>query len=352
MMKKTLAAVAVLGAFAGSAMAADVTLYGRIDTGFMYTDTNDVSKFEMKSGQKNGSRWGVKGTEDLGNGMKVGFILEGGFNSDDGTPAQAKSAGNERLFGREATLSLYGDFGRIAAGRIASVASDSGSMGIFGDLDPFGTSYNYAAMTNKTGSAMTRYDNVLGYASPKFGGVQIHAQYAMGDAADNKAVGNARYGVVAANYKAGALTLLASAEHYDYDNAKAADDGMSFIVGGNYKTDFATFYGFANYFQDITGVGETFGLGGKAVAVDGYGVSFAAAVPACGGKFMASVGYRDMEASEDSSAEGNRMSGSVGFEYALSKRTTAYVVGTYVKEEWKDADQDGYQIGTGIVHKF
>lgn len=46
------------------------------------------------------------------------------------------------------------------------------------------------------------------------------------------------------------------------------------------------------------------------------------------------------------------MSGSIGFEYALSKRTTAYVVGTYVEEEWKDKDADGFQIGTGIVHKF
>jgi predicted porin len=250
-------------------------------------------------------------------------------------------------------LNLSGDFGKVVAGRIASVASDSGSMGLFGALDPFGTSYNYAAMTAKTGSAMTRYDNVLGYVSPKFAGVEVRAQYSMGGANENKAVDNARYGVVAANYTAGALTLVASAEHYDYANTAASnEDGMSFLVGGNFKTDFATFYGFVNYFQDIVGAKETFGLGGSKVAVDGYGVSLAATTPVCGGKFMASVGYRDMEASDDSSAEGNRLSGSVGFEYALSKRTTAYVVGTYVQEEWKNADMDGYQIGTGIVHKF
>lgn len=88
MFKKSLAAVALLGAFAGSAFAADVTLYGVVDEGFLYThkDADDaVDKLELKSGIQAGSRWGLKGTEDLGNGLKVGFILESGFNADDGT---------------------------------------------------------------------------------------------------------------------------------------------------------------------------------------------------------------------------------------------------------------------------
>ena len=83
MFKKSLAAVALLGAFAGSAFAADVTLYGVVDEGFLYThkDTDvagsdAVDKLELKSGIQAGSRWGLKGTEDLGNGLKVGFILE------------------------------------------------------------------------------------------------------------------------------------------------------------------------------------------------------------------------------------------------------------------------------------
>lgn len=82
-MKKTLVAVSVLGAFAGSALAADVQLYGILDTGVGYShidmDTSsvdDVDSFEMKSGVGSGSRWGLKGTEDLGNGLTVGFILE------------------------------------------------------------------------------------------------------------------------------------------------------------------------------------------------------------------------------------------------------------------------------------
>lgn len=82
MFKKSLAAVALLGAFAGSAFAADVTLYGVVDEGFLYTHkdadktgVDAVDKLELKSGIQAGSRWGLKGTEDLGNGLKVGFIL-------------------------------------------------------------------------------------------------------------------------------------------------------------------------------------------------------------------------------------------------------------------------------------
>ena len=78
MFKKSLAAVALLGAFAGSAFAADVTLYGVVDEGFLYTHkdadktgVDAVDKLELKSGIQAGSRWGLKGTEDLGNGLKV-----------------------------------------------------------------------------------------------------------------------------------------------------------------------------------------------------------------------------------------------------------------------------------------
>ena len=105
-MKKSLTALAVLGVFAGSAMAADVTLYGALDTGFEYfhkkTTKFDGSSeksdtFDMQTGWDTGNRWGLKGSEDLGNGYKVSFKLESGFNGDDGTMGQGS-----RLFGREA----------------------------------------------------------------------------------------------------------------------------------------------------------------------------------------------------------------------------------------------------------
>lgn len=91
-MKKTLLALATLGAMAGTAVAADVTVYGLVDYGFNYQhvdgDTADVDArdgFEMRSGMNSGSRFGIKGSEDLGNGLTVGFVLENGFDADTGT---------------------------------------------------------------------------------------------------------------------------------------------------------------------------------------------------------------------------------------------------------------------------
>ena len=86
-MKKTLAAVAVLGAFAGSALAADVQLYGIVDEGLAYSHVDldgaadATDSFSMNSGMQSGSRFGFKGTEDLGNGLTVGFVLENGFSA-------------------------------------------------------------------------------------------------------------------------------------------------------------------------------------------------------------------------------------------------------------------------------
>ena len=97
-MKKTLAAVAVLGAFAGTSMAADVTMYGVVDTGLLYqhgeasasidgigSASAEVDSFSMEPGTNSASRFGIRGTEDLGtviageystyNGMTVGFKL-------------------------------------------------------------------------------------------------------------------------------------------------------------------------------------------------------------------------------------------------------------------------------------
>ena len=135
-MKKTLAALAVLGAFAGSAMAADVTLYGALDTGFEYIHTKNpgekaVDTFDMQTGWDTGNRWGLKGSEDLGNGYKVSFKLESGFNGDDGTMGQGS-----RLFGREAGLTLSGPFGSIAFGRFGGISSSCVRMTCSATLNP------------------------------------------------------------------------------------------------------------------------------------------------------------------------------------------------------------------------
>ena len=181
-MKKTLAALAVLGAFAGSAAAADVTLYGVVDYGFLYNYTDkqaadgtsaDDNTLRLQSGVDAGSRWGIKGVEDLGNGLKVGFQLESGFNADDGTLSKYNEKQN-RIFGRQATLSVYSDFGTLTFGRMGALSSAAGTYDVVysigdafdgGDNDVFGL---YGA---------SRYDNTVAYQSPKFAGLQVTAMY-------------------------------------------------------------------------------------------------------------------------------------------------------------------------------
>lgn len=104
-MKKTLTAVAVLGALSGAAMATEVTLYGVVDTGFTYqhTEGGDDS-FAMTSGSYAGPRFGFKGTEDLGDNLTLGFVLEAGFNSDTGAQGRtARSSTVNRRFISRAT---------------------------------------------------------------------------------------------------------------------------------------------------------------------------------------------------------------------------------------------------------
>lgn len=103
-MKKTLLAAALLAGFAGVAQAeTSVTLYGIIDTGLGYNKISGAaaegvngSRFGMINGVQNGSRWGLRGSEDLGDGLRAVFQLESGFNSGNGNSAQGG-----RLFGRK-----------------------------------------------------------------------------------------------------------------------------------------------------------------------------------------------------------------------------------------------------------
>ena len=145
-MKKTLAAVAVLGAFAGSALAADVQLYGIVDEGLAYSHVDldgaadATDSFSMNSGMQSGSRFGFKGTEDLGNGLTVGFILEHQFHSDDGSLADA-----DHIFRRESSLFLQGGFGKVAMGRMGSINGVTSSWAKYGVLSAFGTSWDYSA---------------------------------------------------------------------------------------------------------------------------------------------------------------------------------------------------------------
>ena len=126
-MKKSLIALAVLAA-SGAAMAqSSVTLYGLIDASVQSYKANvftasttvpgtitlaNVRQTRLGSGIQNGSRWGLKGSEDLGGGLNAVFDLQSGFTVDDGVSAQGG-----RLFGRHAFVGVNGGFGTLTFGR-------------------------------------------------------------------------------------------------------------------------------------------------------------------------------------------------------------------------------------------
>ena len=175
-MKKTLLALSLAGAFfaAGAASAADVQVYGLIDLGLAYVhsaaDVNgvdDTSKFSMENAREFGSRFGLKGTEDLGNGYKVGFVLESGFSADDGTLDQGGD-----LFGREAHVDLYTPYGTITLGVMPVFGSTLGANGLFRAIDPLFANYTEAFGSGMiSASSWTRVDNAISYVTPTFAGI-------------------------------------------------------------------------------------------------------------------------------------------------------------------------------------
>ena len=137
MFKKTLVAAATLATLSAGAMAAQVQVYGVMDMGFTYSHIRhheNADKFEMSNNMYAGSRFGFKGTEDLGDGTKVGFILENGFVPDTGA-----LGADSNIFNRESQLYLQGSWGQLGFGRVGAFSSGSSSLGWYWDLEPFET---------------------------------------------------------------------------------------------------------------------------------------------------------------------------------------------------------------------
>ena len=383
-MKKSLLALALLGAFTASAFAEpSVTLYGRIDTGLVYTHKNldnaagSTDTFSMDSGVTTGSRWGLKGSEDIGN-AKVGFVLESGFNSDDGTSGQNTSGQNNRLFGREAQVNISGAYGTLYAGRLGSIASDNGTLGYLGDVSAFSSAYGFVGnQQGSTGTAYGRYDNTLAYETPTFGGLQGAIMYSFkGDTqSDDSSIKNARensgdadrYLAAGLRYKAGKAAVVLTGDMTMYGNHAAnygnVDNGYSFILGGNYDFGVAKAFAKVTYFDNQVNVLDSFDLISdsreqkKAEALKGWGAELGTNVPAFGGNFLAAVGYRDAKDVDDGSYKFKRWNAAVGYTYAFSKRTNVYGLAGYAQEKANELDRkarkaSGAQVGFGLVHKF
>ena len=408
-MKKTLAAVAVLGAFAGTALAADVTLYGKIDGGLNYTHQKVDGKsgtdaFEARSGQNSGSRFGLKGTEQIAEGLTVGFQLENGFDVDNGKMGQS-----DRLFGREARVYVTTDFGELAFGRMGGLDSGLGSYDLVADGSVFGTGWGTytGAMSTFWKGKTDRYDNMITYKSPEFAGLTLVAQASL--MRDSTADGDEgthladRYYAIGLGADYGALTgaLTFSMQDYsgiknritgnDFDGTKHVEefnDSDGYTVTGFVGYDFGvTKVSFgAQYFDNVAqSRGSLTGdlsysqtdydvadlpvveFADVDFGLTGYGLMLGAITPVGSGSLYSMIGYADYEASEVADSKKATMDKAdykvygvgVGYQYPLSKRTYVYTAASYTQQTKnaggatdKDVDTKTTEVMMGLVHNF
>lgn len=397
-MKKTLAAVAVLGAFAGSALAADVQLYGIVDLGVGYNHVDvdglktsgDIDKFEMKTGQASGSRWGIKGTEDLGNGLTVGFILEDGFNADDGSESGV-------MFNRESSLFLEGGFGKIAFGRIGSINNGQSSWAKVGMINAFGTSDwgGYSVQVGNMMATAAQWDNMIAYQTPDFAGFKVYAQYGMGNqlsdeyenadghlvdktyGVENESSSN-RYYAIGLTYNNGPFAGYFAVDSINYSSVTGlttgtgdlefgdTDDSLTVTLGGSYDFEVVKVYLGAQYFDEVklSGFGGAIkdaGVG-QSSKVKGYAVTLTGDAPLWGGKAMFGVGYTDAETADSQDltqdVDFKRYVVSVGYDYPFSKRTDLYAFASYMQDNWEEnkakveGDPSAYTLYVGLRHRF
>ena len=360
----------------GSGLEADglslsLTLYGIVDNGLLYkhskVEADGVSKktdsFALESGISSTSRFGIKGSEDLGNGMTVSFKLENGFNADDG------SFGDDRLFNRESSLTLSGDFGKLSFGRMGAIGSAAGDFDAafaIGDAFDGGDGDVFGFATSD------RYDNMVTYQTPSFSGFQATVQYSLNESSvDNTNRENSsqvnRYLGLALTAELGAFQGVLAYETQNYasfggEAQKNTEDGQVVYLGGNYDFEVAKVFVMGQYFKGLAEnpfAADAFeGAPVDCEGVKGYGAHVGTIVPVAGGDFTGGLYYVDSTAKYDADdVDGKYYGVALKYEYPLSKRTSVYGgTGWYKAKLDYSADdvykEEGYQAYLGLTHCF
>ncbi len=386
-MKKTLLAAALTMGFAGIAQAeTSVTLYGIADAALQYQSVkvDNIGKADrtgMASGGRSGSRFGLKGSEDLGNGLKAIFTFEAGVDIGTGDHQQGG-----RMFGRQAYVGLAGDsWGAFTMGRQYSI-----SDGWLGAVGPFGNSFGLASQTTTFSSGGHRYDNLFRYETPNFAGFQAAVGYSNDSGfggnpwnrdnyitgVDTDSEGNAL--TAGLRYANGPLNAVATFDRLG-DISNGAETGTGSIkawnLGGSYDFEvvkLALIFGQdrdgrigandGNISQvlDMAGVGTPVP---NAQYIDGFKANnylVGLSAPLGAGKVMGAWSMSDSNLDDADIAnsvgfgngEGKQHAFSLGYAYSLSKRTDVYAVGTYVKNLQYIDGAKGQEYRIGMRHAF
>jgi predicted porin len=252
-MKKSLLALAVLGAFAGVASAqSSVTLFGVVDVAGRYVSNGAGKQYQLAQDGIASSRIGFRGTEDLGGGLTASFWLEGGINPDTGTIGVTGINGGAnnaaQLFQRRSTASLAGGWGELRLGRDYTATFWNATI-----FDPFGTngvgsSGNLYLVvpgvpTGGGYGTLVRDNNIIGYFLPSgiAGGLYGQLQYGLGENVPGQRYWGGRLG-----YAAGPFNVAGA---YGVTQVTNNVDGRNYNFGGSWNFSFMTlsaYYGRLN----------------------------------------------------------------------------------------------------------
>ncbi|HET9646005.1 MAG TPA: porin [Burkholderiaceae bacterium] len=332
-MKKSLLALAVLGAFVGAASAqSSVTLFGIIDTGVARIENKTGTGVKTTTNQMlndgvNTSRLGLRGIEDLGGGLKAGFHLEGGVSPDTG----GAGVGN-KFWNRRATVSLLGNFGEVRLGR--DYVPTFWNLTTF---DPFGYNgvaqiANVISTLGSGASTLVRADNTIGYFLPSgLGGLYGQAMIAAGEGGANATQANNKYYGGRLGYAAGPFDVAAA-----YGQTKIDFPGSAGVVAGDkYKMwnvagswNFGVAKAVAQWIQ-----GKTSGATDRKQTIWQIG----AVVPLGQGEIHAAYDHANMKGGAGEPAgfrdadDANQWG--IGYVYNLSKRTALYANYSHLKNK-------------------
>jgi predicted porin len=338
-MKKSLIAIAVLAATSSAAFAqSNVTIYGILDAGIVAErGGKDGNVSKVTSGAASASRIGFKGTEDLGGGLSAIFKLETGARIDDGTLDNTTST----LFNREAFVGLSSKTaGTVTLGRqytpYYETLRDVG--------DPFAMGYAGTAKNLfPVASFMTRNSNAIVYKTPNLQGFTGAVSYSLGEVAGDSSA--TRQVGASLGYNNGPLNVAVAynSKNNDTLTLKTAGVGHNGLIAANY--DFKVVKVFGAYSKD-KGLNSA-PLNGSATAYTG--VTFAASqdstdaliglqapVSASGTVIASFIRKNDKEVANRDADQW-----AIGYNYALSKRTSTYVAYAKIKNK----NNAGYTVG-------
>lgn len=325
-MKKSIIAIAALAA-AGSALAqSNVTLYGRADLGVGSIKEAGKSSTKMLDSNLTTSRWGMRGTEDLGGGLKANFQFEQGLKLSDGSIA--KSGGTE--FGRAALLGLSGGFGSLTMGRFVTVYDDVRAVANSNVVFDSNSFTPTSAVYKSGGDYSSRFGSQIRYEMPNLGGFYAGLAYAFESAADKDDGMTA----LKLGYRTGDLNVALGLQ-----NEKGSDNDY-LALSASYNFGAAAISGGYNSRKGNDAKGDD--------------TEFVMGVNVPVGAFDFSVGYASSKTEIGGSTSSKASGLGLGATYKMSKRTRAYVGMSDVEYKNGSGSKTGEQriFALGMRHDF